>query len=85
MHLDGAENGEHEQQRAQGENRGQRAEEVQDSLEEIRVHIPRKYSFLGDCGQPTGAERGAKATVVCPFLPISVVYFATRTKKGLNY
>ena len=39
MHLDGAEDGEHEQQRAQGENRGQRAEEVQGSFEEAGVHI----------------------------------------------
>ena len=40
MHLDGAEDGEHEQQRAQGENRGQRAAEVQGSFEEAGVHIP---------------------------------------------
>lgn len=39
MHLDGAEDGEHEQQRAQGENRGQRAAEVQGSFEEAGVHI----------------------------------------------
>ena len=83
MHLDGAEDGEHEQQRAQGENRRQRAEEVQDSLEEIRVHIPRKYSFSGDCGQPTGVERGVKATVVCPFLPFAVVYFGPLNEGGV--
>ena len=39
MHLDGAEDGKHEQQRAQGENRGQRAAEVQGSFEEAGVHI----------------------------------------------
>ena len=39
MHLDGTEDGEHEQQRAQGENRGQRAAEVQGSFEEAGVHI----------------------------------------------
>ncbi len=55
MHLDGAEDGEHEQQRAQGENRGQRAAEVQGSFEEAGVHTL-KYSFRGDYGQPTGAE-----------------------------
>ena len=38
LHLDGTEDGEGEQQRAQCENRGQRAEEVKDSLEEVRVH-----------------------------------------------
>ena len=38
LHLDGAEDGEHEQQRAQAEDCRERAEEVQNSLEEVRVH-----------------------------------------------
>ena len=47
MHLDGAEDGEHEQQRAQGENRRQRAAEVQGSFEEAGVHIPPNIVFGG--------------------------------------
>lgn len=38
LHLDGAEDGEDEQQRAQAEDCRERAEEVQNSLEEVRVH-----------------------------------------------
>ena len=41
MHLDGTEDGEHEQQRAQGENRGQRAAEVQDSFKAAGIHLHR--------------------------------------------
>ena len=38
MHLDGTEDGEHEQQRAHGENRGQRAAEVQGSFYVLCIH-----------------------------------------------
>ena len=38
LHLDGAEDGEGKQQRAQAEDGRQSAEEVQNSLEEVRVH-----------------------------------------------
>ena len=48
-------------------------------FQESGVHIPRKYSFLGDCGQPTGVD----ATVVCPFLPLLVVYFGPQNEGGV--
>ena len=38
MHLDGTEDGEHDEERAQAEDCRERAEEVQNSLEEVRVH-----------------------------------------------
>ena len=38
LHLDGAEDGQHNENRAQAEDRRERAEEVQNSLEEVRVH-----------------------------------------------
>ena len=62
MHLDGAEDGEHEQQRAQGENRGQRAAEVQGSFEEAGVHIPPNIGFrwISDNLRGTGRARNEK-------------------------
>ena len=45
LHLDRPHEGEDHQQRAQGENRGQRAAEVQGTFQEAGVHIPYNIGF----------------------------------------
>ena len=82
MHLDGAEDGEHEQQRAQGENRGQRAAEVQGAFEEAGVHIPLNIVF----GGITDNLRGRKGRVVSALFDKScyIMRILCKNKNGLH-
>ena len=76
MHLDGAEDGEHEQQRAQGENRGQGAQEVQGSFEEAGVHTL-KYSFRGGLRTTYGGRDGYRMQQLFALFRISRLYISS--------